>query len=586
MNPASACSTTMVASISGGTAVHAWHSPALYTVMLTQNLQRRLALQRTPAFTTDDFWACIEAAWAEIPQRRSIIASSKCRIRFANGKHAEGRGRYRCGCGYFEPDQMLQHRLPLACSRASGVDCVFLNVRASGLRHRQAITCQLSSLISIQQEMEKCVPQFSETKSDIPNVILGPINKKGQPARSAIGTRYIKFLKSDSVGHRKGAGKPSMNPEDIKRMYDAYVPSQLELWPCQMKLPGSTMHKVLTKNLRQILLVQSLPQEDESRRPFAVNMLVCIKKCEGFLRQDLFTDDVFAYSGYKAGNSPDMSQNSGSLHARPVKLLLSDTEHVLEHESLWSAYFLLYGRLLTSPNKFLRGCGGVVFRLFISHLGVLASIPGGVTPRFSHVGIVPDDATCRRVFSGISRFSHHRISAHFSSSSQLHVQQTTDSLTRTHPTYTHSITVVKYQAKCVRVGRNISTRSEFDSAVDPVGGNTLVVFTHIEHHERGQNIKSIGSQYRHSAPPHKRPQFAVIYELQTAVQEMKRRYSTAAFTNQAQHTRRSLGNAILELGVLQLRTCSSSAAATRFAVPRGRYHKWQRWRHARTQLAF
>ncbi|KAJ8871816.1 hypothetical protein PR048_028156 [Dryococelus australis] len=32
------------------------------------------------------------------------------------------------------------------------------------------------------------------------------------------------------------------------------------------------------------------------------------------------------------------------------------------------------------------------------------SIAGRVTPGFSHVGILPDDASCRRVFSGISRF--------------------------------------------------------------------------------------------------------------------------------------------------------------------------------------
>ncbi|KAJ8871738.1 hypothetical protein PR048_028074 [Dryococelus australis] len=48
--------------------------------------------------------------------------------------------------------------------------------------------------------------------------------------------------------------------------------------------------------------------------------------------------------------------------------------------------------------------GGVVVRLPASHLGEPGSIPGRVTG-FSRVGIVPDDATGRRIFSNIPRFS-------------------------------------------------------------------------------------------------------------------------------------------------------------------------------------
>ncbi|KAJ8866220.1 hypothetical protein PR048_032063 [Dryococelus australis] len=61
---------------------------------------------------------------------------------------------------------------------------------------------------------------------------------------------------------------------------------------------------------------------------------------------------------------------------------------------------VLFGRLMFC--HFLGGRGGVVVRLLASHQGEPGSIPGG--PGISHVGIVPDDATCRRVFSGISRF--------------------------------------------------------------------------------------------------------------------------------------------------------------------------------------
>ncbi|KAJ8867729.1 hypothetical protein PR048_031532 [Dryococelus australis] len=48
--------------------------------------------------------------------------------------------------------------------------------------------------------------------------------------------------------------------------------------------------------------------------------------------------------------------------------------------------------------------GGLVVRLLTSLLGEPGSIPGGVTTRLTHLGIVPDNAAGRRVFSGLSRF--------------------------------------------------------------------------------------------------------------------------------------------------------------------------------------
>ncbi|KAJ8878903.1 hypothetical protein PR048_019506 [Dryococelus australis] len=52
----------------------------------------------------------------------------------------------------------------------------------------------------------------------------------------------------------------------------------------------------------------------------------------------------------------------------------------------------------------LRGRGGVVVRLLGSHLGQPGSIPCGAAPGFSHVRIVPVDASDRQVFSGFSPF--------------------------------------------------------------------------------------------------------------------------------------------------------------------------------------
>ncbi|KAJ8869935.1 hypothetical protein PR048_028946 [Dryococelus australis] len=56
------------------------------------------------------------------------------------------------------------------------------------------------------------------------------------------------------------------------------------------------------------------------------------------------------------------------------------------------------------PSTWLRGRGGVVVRLLASHLAEPGLVPSGVAFGFSHGGIVPDDASVRRVFSGISLF--------------------------------------------------------------------------------------------------------------------------------------------------------------------------------------
>ncbi|KAJ8893268.1 hypothetical protein PR048_005859 [Dryococelus australis] len=55
--------------------------------------------------------------------------------------------------------------------------------------------------------------------------------------------------------------------------------------------------------------------------------------------------------------------------------------------------------------------GGVVVRLLASHIGEPGLIPGAVASGFPNVGIVPDDAAGRLVFSGISRFPRPCISA-------------------------------------------------------------------------------------------------------------------------------------------------------------------------------
>ncbi|KAJ8880497.1 hypothetical protein PR048_016967 [Dryococelus australis] len=60
---------------------------------------------------------------------------------------------------------------------------------------------------------------------------------------------------------------------------------------------------------------------------------------------------------------------------------------------------------LTSPSSALKTSISPCGFLLASHQGEPGSIPGRVTG-YSHVGIVPDDAVGRRVFSGISCFPH------------------------------------------------------------------------------------------------------------------------------------------------------------------------------------
>ncbi|KAJ8867446.1 hypothetical protein PR048_031248 [Dryococelus australis] len=69
----------------------------------------------------------------------------------------------------------------------------------------------------------------------------------------------------------------------------------------------------------------------------------------------------------------------------------------------YNTYLSLHVRYVGNTNASLRSCGGVVVRLLSSYLEEPGSIPVGVAPGFSHVGIVLDDFAGQRVFSGISQ---------------------------------------------------------------------------------------------------------------------------------------------------------------------------------------
>ncbi|KAJ8880845.1 hypothetical protein PR048_017317 [Dryococelus australis] len=77
-----------------------------------------------------------------------------------------------------------------------------------------------------------------------------------------------------------------------------------------------------------------------------------------------------------------------------------------QESSSTNRFFISHALLciVFAVSSYVWGRGGVVVRIIASHLGELCSIPGGVAPGYSHAGSVPDGASGRWVFSGISRF--------------------------------------------------------------------------------------------------------------------------------------------------------------------------------------
>ncbi|KAJ8870011.1 hypothetical protein PR048_029022 [Dryococelus australis] len=97
---------------------------------------------------------------------------------------------------------------------------------------------------------------------------------------------------------------------------------------------------------------------------------------------------------YVLGVALNGIQRPGDLAIAQAQL---NTTLKLKLQHLWAE------RNKISATSVPRWCSGQTTRLPPRRTGF--NFPGGVVPRFSHVGIVPDDADGRRVFSGISRFS-------------------------------------------------------------------------------------------------------------------------------------------------------------------------------------
>ncbi|KAJ8889772.1 hypothetical protein PR048_009275 [Dryococelus australis] len=121
--------------------------------------------------------------------------------------------------------------------------------------------------------------------------------------------------------------------------------------------------------------------------------------------------------------------------------------------------WLTIGAISTS----LKGRGGCVISTLASHQGEPGSIPGWVTG-FSQVGIVPDDAVGRRVFSGMSRFPRPctpaplspRVSFHVMSGNDGHLRVPAGKSITRHDMATLGRTTLVASTSCVVLPRELA----------------------------------------------------------------------------------------------------------------------------------
>ena len=157
------------------------------------------------------------------------------------------------------------------------------------------------------QEKAQCVSWFIKTKSDV-QIQRNYRSKYGRdpPSRPSIRLWHKKFMETGTVFDTRRSGRPRTSEENIERVRQAFQRSPMKSIRTaarQLKLPRSTVHKVLHKNLRlyayKVQMLQALQPNDMPRRKeFAVNMLQRISEDEAFLKRVCFSDKAtFHVSG-------------------------------------------------------------------------------------------------------------------------------------------------------------------------------------------------------------------------------------------------------------------------------------------------
>ncbi|KAJ8876793.1 hypothetical protein PR048_021240 [Dryococelus australis] len=175
-----------------------------------------------------------------------------------------------------------------------------------------------------------------------------------------------------------------------------------------------------------------------------------------------------------------VSVSPGSLKSLQAKTELGSLNRLWEISFLqapvfpsnWFRHYRHCSHRKVKSSHITLGRGGVVVKLLAYYLPETGSIPGGVAPRFSHVGIVPVDATGWQVFSGISSFPRPFIPAQLNYSSHLTLIGSQEPRSSMRPKYLHLLHSLeytiysfskprtqKYHNKPMRVKREVSARA-------------------------------------------------------------------------------------------------------------------------------
>ena len=101
------------------------------------------------------------------------------------------------------------------------------------------------------QEKAQCVSWFIETKSDV-QTQRNFKTKYGRhpPSRPSIRAWHKKFMETGTIFHKERSGRPKTSEENIdriKKAFDCFPKQSIRTAAKQLKLPRSTVHKVMNE---------------------------------------------------------------------------------------------------------------------------------------------------------------------------------------------------------------------------------------------------------------------------------------------------------------------------------------------------
>ena len=140
-------------------------------------------------------------------------------------------------------------------------------------------------------------------------------------------------METGTVFDTRRSGRPRTFEENIERVRQSFQRSPMKSIRTaarQLKLPRSTVHKVLHKNLRlyayKVQMLQALQPNDMPRqKEFAVNMLQRISEDEAFLKRVCFSDEATYHVSGKLNKHNIGIWGSENLHASREQAMLQRT---------------------------------------------------------------------------------------------------------------------------------------------------------------------------------------------------------------------------------------------------------------------